>query len=244
MSETSREGRIGPLTLPSLIQGLCAERRTGTLAVEDDGAVRTLYFENGRVVFATSSDPDDRLSSFFLRRGTISLEALRSAAGVIASESKRMGAVLVQMKAIRPEDLVRGVNEQVKEMVIDLFRWTRGQFTFLEGELPSKEVITLKMHTGDLIMSGIRSIESWCRIESAVGGLETRYVTSPRFDELARELNLSLEEWTLLSRCESGASLGDMCRESSLNDFEVCRVIWGFMVVGLLQKASQAAAIG
>ena len=246
MAVNREKGHIGPLTLPALIHGLCGKKLTGTLVVSDtmrdDPVSRTLYFDSGRVVFASSTDPEDRLGILFLRRGMISLNTLTEAAYVSGAEGKRLGTVLVQMKAIRPEDLVWGVSEQVKHMIVGLFSWTRGEYAFAPGPLPSNEVITLKMPTGDLVMSGIKSVESWSRISAAVGDISTCYATSPSFTELAGGLTLSLEEWTLLSRCESGATLGLICEESPLKDFEVCRLIWAFMVVGLLNKAEAGAA--
>ncbi|HZI93205.1 MAG TPA: DUF4388 domain-containing protein [Patescibacteria group bacterium] len=238
---TTDRGPVGPLTLPFLIQDLCGRLKTGTLALKDETGTKTLYLDSGRVVFAASSDTNDRLGQLFLRRKMIRLKTLMDAASTAAEQNRRIGAVLVQMKAIRPQDLIWGVTEQVRQMVVGLFQWTRGEYAFSEGILPSDEVITLKMHTGDLIMSGIKSIESWSRIEAAVGDLDTRYAASPRQQDLAKELTLSLEEWTLLSQCESGATLGEIAEQSSLGDFEVCRLIWAFMVVGLLVTEQGAA---
>ena len=240
MTSTDR-GPIGPLTLPFLIQQIHGDQGTGTLELRDESVQKTLYFDGGRVVFAASADANDRLGQLFLRRKMITLRTLKEAAVAASCEGRRMGAVLVKMKAIRPQDLVWGVTEQVRQMVISLFHWTRGEYSFRPGKPPSEEVITLNMHTADLIMSGIKSIDSWARIENAVGDLDTRYLASPRLQDLAREMTLSLDEWTLLSYAESGATLGEICERSALGDFEACRLIWGFMVVGLLGKEEAKA---
>jgi len=234
------QGRIGPLTLPSLIQAVCGQKKSGTLAVREGAVTKTLYLDAGRVVFASSNDENDRLGTLFLREGMISLRSLHEAAAKAGASGKRLGTELVDMKAIRPQDLIWGVTEQVKAIVIGLFSWTRGEYAFTGGDLPTQEVITLKMPTADLVLTGIKSIESWSRIRAAVGDLDTRYDTSARVEELSRELSLSLDEWTLLSRCDSGATLGQMCDESALSDFEVCRLVWTFTVVGLLKRAAEA----
>ncbi len=162
------QGRIGPLTIPSLIQAVCGQKKTGTLAVKEGSLTKTLYLDAGRVIFASSNDEDDRLGTLFLRHGMISLHSLDEAAAVAVS-GKRLGAALVDMKAIRPQDLIWGVTEQVKSIVIGLFSWTRGEYAFTGGGLPTQEVITLKMPTADLVLTGIKSIESWSRIRAAVG---------------------------------------------------------------------------
>jgi hypothetical protein len=227
---------------------MCADRRTGTLTVKDstekDSITKRIYFEEGRVVFAASSDPDERLGCLFLRHGMISLKTLREALLTAKTEGTRLGTALVRMKAIRPEDLVWGVCEQVSGMVASLFCWTHGAYAFQAGPLQSEEVITLKMSTGDLVMKGIKSIESWPRINSAIGNLETRYVTTERFEEVARLITLNPDEWTLLTRCETGATLSQICEEYSMKDFDICRLVWAFMVVGLLQTSSATMTAG
>lgn len=231
-----KKGALGPLTLPALLHSLCGAQQTGTLSLQDGSITKTLYFDSGRVVFAASTDPEDRLGQLYFKRGMITISALNEAVVSSVEESRRMGTILVRNKAIRPQDLIWGVTEQVRMMVLSVFAWTRGTYAFEPGPLPSKEVITLKVPTADLVMSGVKSIDSWSRVEAAVGDIKTRYQASPRHDELAREMNLSLDEWSLLSLCESGVTLGQMCGESPLADFEICRLIWGFMVVGLLNK--------
>jgi len=244
MSE--HRGKVGPVTIPALLHNLCAARQTGTLVVSREELRKTIYFDEGRIVFAASTDPDERLGALYLKEGMVSLAALHEAVKASMDGKKRLGTVLVQMKAIRPQDLVWGVSEQVKSMVLSLFHWTRGDFVFEPGALPSSEVITLKMFTPDLLLAGVKSITSWSRIEAAVGGLQTTFGTTPQLQELAGTLNLSLDEWTLLSRCEGKATLGGICEESTMADFEVCRLIWAFTVVGLLRRhqPARAAAAG
>lgn len=236
------EGRIGPLTIPSLIHDACSRNLTGTLALEDLSIRKTLYLEDGHVVFGASTDPDDRLGGLFLRHGMVSLATLQAAMEQAAGSGERLGAALVKQKAIRPQDLVWGVTEQVRSLVTGLFGWVRGEYRLTEQTLPSKEVITLKISTPDLIMAGIRSVQAWSRIEAAVGDTRTRYNATPRLTALASEMDLSLEEWTLLSRCESGFVLGQLCEDSSLPDFEICRLVWAFSVVGLLEREETATA--
>jgi hypothetical protein len=232
------QGKLGLLTLPSLIHDVCDEQHTGILTVRDDDHEKTVFIESGRIVFAQSNDLDDRLGTLFLKKGMVGLSDIESAATEAMATGQRMGGVLVQMQAIRPQDLVSGVREQVMEIVTGLFTWTKGSYETNFGPLPGKEVITLKMSTGDMVLEGVRRINSWSRIKLAVGDLETMYQVSPRLQELGQQMNLSLDEWTFLSRCEGPISLQQLCEASALKDFEVCRLVWAFSVVGLLNRLS------
>jgi len=232
----SPSGRLGPLTLPSLLHDVCEERNTGVLSVKDGEIEKSIFIEKGHIVFARSNDREDRLVSLLIKRGMISLKGAEEAARISLETGKRLGGVLVERHAIRPQDLTWGVREQVKEIVISLFRWTRGTYDMTFGPLPSNEVITLKMSTEDLILEGIKGIDEWVRIQLAVGGLETRYQVSPRLDELGRLMTLTLDEWTLLSRCEAPVSLAQLCDTSPMKNFDVCRLVWAFTIGGLLKR--------
>lgn len=232
--ETS--GKIGPMTFPALIQDLCTEKHTGTLTLKDGASEKAIFIDRGRMVFARSNEIEDRLGSLMIRRGLLTLKDLEDASYVSIATGQRLGGVLVSKGTIRPKDLVDGVTDQVKEIVISLFLWTRGEYEMKFGPLPTNEVITLKVPTENIIIEGVRRINAWARIQLAVGGSETHYKVGPRLGELGDSLDLSLEEWTMLSRCEGPVTLGHLCSQSPLMDFDVCRLVWAFTVVGLLER--------
>jgi uncharacterized protein DUF4388 len=232
----SRWGKLGPLTFPSLIHNVCDERNTGVLTVKDAEIEKNVYVERGRVVFATSNLYDDRLGSLLFRKGTIPLREIEDAANVCRKTGRRLGGILVERQVIRPQDLIWGVREQVKEIVVSLFNWTRGDYHFVSGPFAAEEVITLKMSTGDMVLEGVKRIESWSRVQLAVGAMRTRYQVTPRLEEIGRAMTLSLDEWTMLSRCEGPVTLEDLCGFSSMKDFDICRLVWAFSIVGILTK--------
>src|SRR5439155_6189397 len=193
-------------------------------------------------VFATANDRDDSVGQIFFKAGLVSLEGLMGALERAAEEGKRLGTVLVEMELIEAHDLVEGVRCQVRNIVCSLFLWTRGRYRYRPGDLPTDEVITLKLSAGNTILEGIRRIESWERIWEAVGDLDMRYQTAPGLEDMSRDLTLSLEEWTLLSHCERPVTLRDLCRTSSVNDFEIYRLLRDHLTQGLPIDVPPASA--
>ncbi|HEY6552943.1 MAG TPA: hypothetical protein VI669_06285, partial [Vicinamibacteria bacterium] len=94
----------------------------------------------------------------------------------------------------------------------------------------------LNMRTPDLILEGIERIESWSRVERGMGGLSARYVSSPRSQEIARTMNLARPRSELLSALETERSVEDLCKDLTLPDFDLCRTLWAFDVIGLAQR--------
>ena len=233
-----REGVLSSTTLPGLIYSIMRQRETGILTLSGETSEKSVYIQKGQPVFAASNDRDDRLGQIFFRAGQVSLEGLTSSLERSIRVRQRLGTVLVELGLIQPHALVEGVRSQVRNIICSLFLWTRGRYRYATGPLPSEEVITLKLSSADIILEGIRRIESWDRIWEAVGGLDATYQMTGGTENRAEDLRLSLEEWTLLSHCDRPVSLGDLCRQSNMKDFDICRLLWALMTLGVVTKGA------
>jgi hypothetical protein len=229
-----QQGSLVERDFPELIHDLSESRWTGVLTLTHMGVGRSVTVHQGRMVFAASSSTDDRLGEMLFRRGRISLRQ-HADAGAAIVPGKRLGAILVEQGVLTPKELVRAVVEHTQEIIYGAFQWTEGQYRLQEGAAPP-EAITLKISTPDIIMEGIRRIDSWRRIERAVGGLGARYVRAPAYEEALRSLSPSLEKLTLLTSMNKPTTLEALCHDSTLSDFEVCRTLWAYKVIGAVRR--------
>jgi hypothetical protein len=208
----------------------------GVLHVETAGTRRTIYFMEGQIVFAASSDPDDRLGERLLRDGLISLEQLAEAVSGLRS-GKRLGTLLVEAGSLTGEQLVTGVLSQVEAIVLALFVWQEGEYRFEEGALPTEEVITLEMKTSEILLRGIRTIRSFSRIRKSVGAPHTIYGLAAEGEELLEGLELSAGEELLLEHLANGEeTVEGLCREVFLSNFEIYQTLWGLKILGIVQE--------
>src|SRR5260221_8226613 len=129
------------------------------------------------------------------------------------------------MGRIQLHDLVEVVLSQVRRIICGLFLWTRGRYRYVPGPLPTEEVIPLKLSAGNLILDGVRRIESWERIWEAVGGLDAEYQTVEGVAGLATDLQLSLDEWTLLSHCDQPINLRQNSPAWTRKALEISRLL-------------------
>ncbi|MFQ5878106.1 MAG: DUF4388 domain-containing protein [Acidobacteriota bacterium] len=232
----AREGILSSTTFPGLMYAILSQRETGVLTLTGEAAEKSVYIRAGKPVFATSNDREDRLAQVFLKAGLVSLENLVSALDESIRQKKRLGTVLVEAGLSQPHHLVEGVRSQVRNILSGLFQWTRGRYRYAPGPLPSDEMITLKLSASDIILEGVRRIDSWERIWEAVGDLDARYRTVDGLAERARDLKLSLAEWTLLSHCDRPITLRELCRSSEIRDFEICRLLWALLTLGIVNR--------
>ena len=235
------EGTLDEIDIAELVQKLGARHFTGRLLLESGDERKVISIEEGRLVFASSSNPDYRLGPMLLRRGRITLRQMEDAVRE-QMPGKRFGTILVERGFLEPKELVRGVVDQTRDIILHAFRWTSGSYRLSEGKAPGEE-ITLNMSTPQLVLDGISQIDSWTRIQRGCGGLDAHYASVSGAEALLRQLTLDVDQTVLLQSVRGTRSLELLCTESSLNHFEVCRNLWAFRVIGLVRRVEQSVPL-
>lgn len=230
------EGTIHPTSLPSLFFSVCDTRETGQILLRRDRLEKNIYLKDGRIIFATSSNRDDRLGQMLLRHGIIGVERLHRAADESARTKKRLGTVLVEYGWIEPESLIRGVMQQVQEILFEAFEWHCGEYQLSMGNLPTKEVITLNMHAPELMLTGIRRVRSWYRIAEAVGELDTEYSRREGMEETVAVMPLGEEGTKLLQALETPRSQKEIFEMFPGRDFELGQLLWALQITRVIAR--------
>jgi uncharacterized protein DUF4388 len=234
-------GSLAEWSVPQILRPLVRTRRTGVLRFTRGNVVKTFYLSDGRLIFATSNDPDDRLGEMLLRKGVITYRALEESVLAIQA-GKRQGTLLVETGAIRSRDLIEGVTEQVEEIIYSVFGWEEADYELVEGDLPSREVIVLRMSTGDLLMEGTRRLRRWSRIRAGVGPLDQGYALARDYAGLVGAMSLQKPELDLVASLDGVMTLEEICAVARQPDFAVCRTVWGLWSAGVLDRVPQDTA--
>lgn len=230
----SIHGEIATTSVPELLRSLMQSGETGLLVLHSGDVTKSVYLASGRVVYAASNDPDERLGENLLRRGRITVRQYQEASRMIRP-GRRLGAILVEMKALESEDLILAVEQQVKDILMDLFTWTTGEYEFVMKEKAAAEVAAVNVSTENLILEGIRRTKNWSRILKGIRSIESVPVPN-RASDLSHKLELSEDEQEVLSHVNGRASVEQICQVSYLTNFETCRALWAFLVLGLIRS--------
>lgn len=234
-SQMPPTGSLADTDFPDLIHGLHDRRWTGAIQLNRGRVDSTVIVQDGRLIFATSTNRDDRLGELLLRREKITLRQYYEA-GKGIRKGKRLGSILVEQGALDARDLVKAVVDHTQEVIYSVFQWTEGFYRLRDGADPDTETITLKLSTANIILEGIRRITAWSRIERGIGGPDARYVRAEDYKGRLPEMTLTPEKLLLLAGHEGERDVETICRESDLSDYEACRTIWAFRVIGVLKQ--------
>ena len=164
-------GSLAALTVPEVVQFIFSSLKTGVLLIAAGNGKegppdepeqlrrKSLYFKDGQVVFASSSEPGDRLGPLLLRLGLVSEADLDRCARLVRS-GRPLGQLLVDEGKLTSGQLYDAIGHQVKAIFLGAFKETSGEFAFLEGPQDHQNQVKLPERTRDLILQGMMGLEA------------------------------------------------------------------------------------
>lgn len=167
-------GDLSKTPLPEVLQTVHHYRVPGVLVARRGEIEKKIYLWNGDVIFATSNDRKDSLGDTLLREGTLTQEQFdesvrRLIQARAAEETRRHGAVLVDMGLLTPEALFACVTKQVRDILYSVFDWEEGEVSFAVGRFRTDEIIQLEIPTRAAIVAGVKAVRDARRLVAILG---------------------------------------------------------------------------
>lgn len=230
------EGDLSETTVPDLFRSLVRSGETAIVSLAADAHTDVVYFVDGRITFASSSDPDTGLGETLLRSGELNLQQYNEAMDRVVL-ARRVGALLCELGYLEPDGLIRAVERQASEIVLNAVGYRAGSYTIEFTSAFPEGIITLPLSTERLILDGVRRIEQWSLILRGISRMERMVEQAPGADTRSYHLELSEEESHILSLLTEPQTIEALCARSYLSNFATCRTIWGLLAVNLIQDA-------
>jgi hypothetical protein len=216
-------GSLKALPFAELAQLLAGTLRSGVLvlvfgrqrdprAPTPEGVRRkTITFKEGQIVFASSSDPADRLGPVLWRAGILSLNDLERPRKMVGA-GRPLGQVLVDEGLLTPADLYQGVIRQVREIVLSCFHEREGDFFFREDLRDERNQVKMPERTRDILLAGMKRTDEiehilLNEVQDAGAPLTRRGEAGPELDFRAARL-LAFADGRPLRAAIAGAQLG------------------------------------
>lgn len=157
-------GNLKTMALPDLMLFLASRESTGTLELSCADAWAKLYFERGRIISSSSSEPTEQLGHFLVSKNQISEEQLSRAMEVQAKTKVMLGKILVMIGAVTEDDLLEMLERKCTQTVFSIFLWEEADFRFLDHQLPAVRLIPTSIAAETLVKEGETWKEDWKRL--------------------------------------------------------------------------------
>jgi hypothetical protein len=135
---------------------------------------------------------------------------------------------------------MQSVRQNVLNIVFGLFTWGEGMFRFEANKLPSSNRITIPIDLESVIMEGSRRLKEWEILQEELPDLEKSLRFTDRPDSRLRNVNLTVEEWKVISLIDPRNSMRKIAQANNLSDFEIRRIIYGMMQAGIVELIQPA----
>lgn len=230
-------GNIRDFGLSDFLYLVDRGNKTGGLHLSYNQETALLFFEKGKLVLAARK-PEDEQADLLVKLGVLSSDQLAQARRSLAARGN--GATLTQViideSLVRADQLQSTLQSHAEESVYGLFGWPEGEFRFEQNQRPPADAPTVPtpISVDHLIMEGVRRIDEWGRIKDRIPSTDmiVKFLDQP--GDKAKGIKLAPEEWRVFARINGRDSLAEIATKTNLSEFDVCRIVYGFLTAGLV----------
>jgi tetratricopeptide (TPR) repeat protein len=232
------KGSLKEASLPDVLQLLSAGAKTGCLSVTNRRSLGQVFFEDGRITYASVLNRQDRLGDVLVQENVITREKLDRAIeeqGKVR-DGRRLGEILRDKWLIDQDTLQHYVERQIREAVLHLFTWRQGTFLFEPGKAPDREQILVSINPETLLLEGAKRIDEWSLIEKKIPSLELVFTLDADRSGSISTLDLAPEQERILQYLDGKHSAWDIVDRTAMSEFEVGKALYGLLSAGLVRR--------
>ena len=153
------QASIRDMPMLQILARLRSNVETGALFVERRDRTglprrKEIYLKNGRLLHVASTERDELLGEYLVRRGALTRRELEEALLKLSEEGARLGDTLVSMGLVSAVDVFRAIRDQGRDRVAALCAWSRGTATFYRGTSPNRVEFPLDLDLASPMMAG------------------------------------------------------------------------------------------
>jgi tetratricopeptide (TPR) repeat protein len=237
------KGSLREASLPDVLQLLAMGKKTGCLSVTHRNNFGYIYFDKGRITYASIVNRRDRIGDMLIKAGAITQEQLSAAIDAQGKvRDKRIGDLLVSLGFITREKLHNHVRIQIEEAVYLLFTWNEGTFNFEADVYPERQDLLVSINPESLMLEGARRVDEWSLIEKKVPSFDIVFDADWR--KLSSvELALTPEQHAVLQHIDGKRDVARLVEVSGLVEFEVGKALYGLLTANLIHRVGRKSRV-
>ncbi|HEV8245765.1 MAG TPA: DUF4388 domain-containing protein, partial [Polyangiaceae bacterium] len=116
---------------------------------------KEIYIDSGKLHHVASSDRNELLGEYLVRRGRLSRTNLDRALSTLDGQGGQLGDTLIAMGLVGAVDLFRAIRDQGRDRVAALCTWAEGRATFYRGTAAARVDFPLELDIAHAMMAGI-----------------------------------------------------------------------------------------
>src|SRR5262252_7484501 len=235
------KGSLREASLPDVLQLLALGQKTGCLSIADRSNFGYIFFDRGRICYASIVNRRDRLGDILVKHEKITQDQLDTAVARQTRErDKKLGEILVEQGAISQPELERYIRVQIEEAVYFLFTWTQGTFNFEADVKPERQDFLVSINPESLLLEGARRVDEWSLVEKKVPSFDLIF-EADRNRILKSDAELTEEQTCVLEQVDGLRDVQQIIDATGLVEFEVGKALLGLLNAGFIHRIGKTA---
>jgi hypothetical protein len=230
------KGNIRDISVTQLLNLVNVARKTGTLVVERSQEQVYVSFREGKLSYARNGTDSAGLTMVLYHAKKLNAAQVRAinerSSGMT---DKELGLLLINSNYLSQQEILASLQAYYLSMVNRLFTWGEGLFHFDTELLPPKDKITVRINLENIIIEGTRKMREWEQLQGEIPSLEMALKFSERPGVNLRNLNLSVDEWKVISFINPKNTIHQIAKATNKNDLEIRRIVYSFIQAGLVE---------
>ena len=132
-----------------------SDRRSGTLVVAQGERRTEIFFQEGMIFSVATNEPSRFLSQRLIARGVITEEQRERALDIQRETHLALGRILVILGTISEARLLAEIRAKAEEEIADLVEWRDAKYVFVEGPIPTLQLVPLRLDVAPLVVQQI-----------------------------------------------------------------------------------------
>ncbi len=229
-------GNLRDFTITQLLNLINLAQKTGTLVVEGPTETAQVAFRDGKLAYAQVGQVVSGLASILHSANKLTsgqFKAIQQRANHISD--KELGLLLINAGYMTQEDILTSLQQYFADIVQRLFTWVEGFFHFENELLPPDDRISVRLDLENLIIEGSRQMREWEQLQDEIPSLDMALKFTDRPGSNLRNVNLSVEEWRVVSFINPRNTIRQIASATKMNDLEIRRIVYGLLQAGLVE---------
>ncbi|HTX92746.1 MAG TPA: DUF4388 domain-containing protein [Anaerolineales bacterium] len=229
-------GNLRDFSITQLLNLINLANKTGTLVVEGPSETAKVAFRDGKLSYAEIGHEDGGLATILYKAKKLSQGQYKSLQQrTMHIPDKELGLLLINAGYLSQEDILTNLQQHFTDIVQRLFTWVEGFFHFDNDLLPPDDRICVRLDLENLIIEGARQLREWEQLQDEIPSLDMALKFTDRPGTNLRNVNLSVEEWRVVSYINPRNTIHQVASAAKMNDLEIRRIVYGLLQAGLVE---------
>jgi len=232
------EGSFSDFRITEIIQLIGQQFKTGVLHAETGRKVVEVFFLDGLIVHVLPNyrSKRDLLGEILLKARKISQEDLEKVLKRQDETLQYTGEIMVELKILSEDEIVRVISTQVYETIYDLLSWREGSFRFEPRAVESYKKISIALSPEHVLLNVLRMIDEWPAIEERLSSI---HVVFQKVKPLPRDVKEKSPEKRLIYELTDGKlTLEEIIDRSLLGRFNAHEAMVALWDQGCVERVS------